>query len=134
MHAKHLTRNFVGEDHDKRLVSKLLVACPRRIISISGVHDLRPLRRIALNDTLGITVEEALSLSPALLLPRSGFDGVAWVGADETPEFRRQNALLGIAWGGYTAMQVVEAPGLNHFDVIAPLADPESDLSRMVVG
>jgi len=104
-----------------------------RIVSISGLHDLRPLRPLPINETLGITTAESYALSPALHTPRPGFDLVAWVGARETPEFRRQNALLGIAWGGYATTRSVEAEDLDHFTVIAPLADPESALTRMVV-
>ena len=104
-----------------------------RIVSISGVHDLRPLRAIPVNETLGITEAEALSLSPAFLLPRSGFDVVAWAGAAETPEFRRQNALLGTAWGGYARTLTVESPGDDHFTVIAPLADPDGGLTRLAL-
>ncbi len=103
-----------------------------RIVSISGVHDLRPLRGIAINETLGITAEEAHALSPALHRPRPGFDCVAWVGADELPEFRRQNALLAVAWGGYAATRIVEAAGADHFTVLEPLAEPDSELTRLV--
>ncbi len=106
----------------------------QRIISISGVHDLRPLLSLPINDTLAITAQEAVALSPALLTPRGGFDLVAWVGALELPEFRRQNALLGVAWGGYAATQTIEAAGLDHFTAFAPLADPSSELTGLVVG
>ena len=105
-----------------------------RIVAISGVHDLRPLRGLPVNDTLGITAEETATLSPALLKPRPGFDLVAWSGADELPEFRRQTALLGTAWGGYATTTHHEAPGLDHFTAFAPLADPDSDLTRLTLG
>lgn len=104
-----------------------------RIVSISGLHDLRPLRPLPINDTLGITTAETYALSPALHVPRPGFDVVAWAGARETPEFRRQNAVLGAMWGGYAATRTVEAAGEDHFTVIATLADPESDLTQAVV-
>ena len=105
-----------------------------RIVSISGVHDLRPLRGIPVNETLGISEAEALTLSPALLTPCPGFDVVAWVGAAETPEFRRQTALLGVAWGGYANALTVESPGDDHFTVIAPLADPDGGIVRLALG
>jgi len=105
----------------------------KRIVSISGLHDLRMLRGLPVNDTLGITAEEAVTLSPALHRPRSGFDLVAWVGADELPEFRRQNALLGVAWGGYTTSHIIQAVGLNHLTAFVSLADPDSELTRMIL-
>jgi len=103
-----------------------------RVVSISGVHDLRPLRGIPINDTLSITAEEADALSPALLRPRAGFDLVAWAGALELPEFLRQNAMLGVAWGGYADTRVIEAPELDHFTAFAPIADPASTLTCLV--
>lgn len=105
-----------------------------RIVSISGVHDLRPLLPLPINETLAITAEEAATLSPALHVPLPGFDLVAWVGAKETPEFRRQNALLGVAWGGYSRTRIVEAADLDHFTAIAPLSDPDSELTRLITG
>lgn len=105
-----------------------------RIVSISGVHDLRPLCAIGVGEALRLSEAEARDLSPALLRPAGEADVVAWVGAEETPEFRRQNALLAVAWGGYTATRIVEAPGLNHFNVIAPLAEADSALTRAIVG
>lgn len=104
----------------------------KRIVPISGVADLRPLMHTAMNETLGIDTEEARTASPLFLTPRKGFDCLAWVGGDETPEFRRQNALLASAWGAMMQMQRVEAAGLNHFDVIAPLAEADSDLTKAV--
>ncbi len=104
-----------------------------RIVAISGVHDLRPLRGLPINETLGITATETGTLSPALLNPRPGFDLIAWSGADELPEFRRQTAFLAVAWGGYTSTIHVEAAGLDHFTAFAPLANPDSELSRLAL-
>ncbi|MEM6660745.1 MAG: alpha/beta hydrolase [Pseudomonadota bacterium] len=102
-----------------------------RVLSISGVHDLRPLRRTALNHTLGITAAEAEAESPCLLIPREGTDLVCWVGADERPEFIRQNALLANVWTGFdTITLAVEDPGKHHFDVIDGLADAESPIMQ----
>ena len=45
-------------------------------------------------------------------------------GGDESAEFLRQNALIRQAWGP-KAVPVCEAlPGLNHFSVLAALAQP----------
>lgn len=105
-----------------------------RILAISGVHDLRPLRNLPINDTLGITPEEVATLSPALLAPRPGFDLISWAGSDELAEFRRHSALLAVAWGGYATTTHHEAPGLDHFTAFAPLADPDSELIRLTLG
>jgi hypothetical protein len=89
---------------------------------------------LPINATLGITEDEVQALSPALYLPGGGFDVVAWAGAEETPEFRRQNAMLGVAWGGYVTTHTGEAAGLDHFTVINPLEDPDSEVTALLVG
>ncbi len=100
-------------------------------ISISGVHDLRPLLRTALNDALRLDAGEARAESPALLEPRDGVRLTCWVGAEERPEFVRQNGLLANIWAGLGAeTAAVEQPGRHHFDVIDGLADPDSPLMQ----
>lgn len=100
-----------------------------KIVSISGVHDLRPLLRHSMNEKLGLTEETAHSESPSLKAPRSGFGFTAWVGACERPEFLRQSALITESWGraGVPARLVVD-PGKHHFDVIDGLADADHPL------
>lgn len=103
-----------------------------RIVSISGIADLRPLMRVAMNSVLKIDPEHARQFSPLFLTPRGGYDYVAWVGAEETAEFRRQNALLADSWGAEVSSRRVEAEGRNHFDVIADLSDADSALTQLV--
>ena len=96
----------------------------RRIISISGVHDLRPLMRLELNQTLQISEAEALAESPALRMPIEGIEIDCVVGGNERPEFIRQNALLANIWlglGAHTREIVVN--GKHHFDIIDELYD-----------
>lgn len=105
------------------------------VLSISGLHDLRPLLATRMNATLGLTLAEARAESPALCEPLPGTRLTAWVGADERPEFRRQSALIANAWAGFdTDIRLVEAPGRHHFDVIAELALPGSALTRAFTG
>ena len=104
------------------------------VAPVSGVHDLVPLLGTALNDTLGLGAEEARRWSPARSTPRPGIRTVAWVGADERPEFVRQNGLLARGWGdGARVLERVE-PGRHHFDVIEALEDPRSDLLDLWLG
>lgn len=99
------------------------------IVSISGVHDLRPLLKTQMNEVLKLDAEEAAAESPALAVPRPGARVFCWVGAAELPEFVRQNALLANIWTGLGAeTQTFEAEGKHHLSVIEPLADPESRL------
>jgi hypothetical protein len=103
-------------------------------VSISGVHDLRPLMRIALNATLRLDADEARRESPALLEPLPGTRLTCWVGSSERAEFVRQNALLASIWKGLgAATTTVEEPDRHHFDVVDGLADPEHPLTRTLL-
>lgn len=105
-----------------------------RVVSISGIHDLRPLLRLALNAELRLDPAEALAESPALLAPREGASVHVWVGDAELPEFVRQSTLLANVWTGLRAeMSQTIAPGRNHFDVIEPLADADSELVAALI-
>lgn len=98
-------------------------------VSISGVHDLRPLPRTELNKLLQLDAAEAAAESPALLTPRSGVRVTCWVGTDERPEFVRQNALLANIWTGLGARTAcIEEGGKHHFDVIDGLTESAAPL------
>ncbi len=98
-------------------------------VSISGVHDLRPLLKTSMNKTLRMDEAEAARESPALAKPLPGARVTCWVGSKERPEFLRQNALLANIWSGLGAgMAEHVADGRHHFDVIEDLANPESRL------
>jgi arylformamidase len=102
----------------------------RRVVSISGVHDLRPLTRLEINATLRLDDAMAEAESPALKRPLEGVETVCWVGGSERAEFLRQNALLANVWHGLGARaHCVEEPDRHHFDVVEGLADPASPLS-----
>ena len=93
-----------------------------RVVSISGVHDLRPLMRTAMNATLRIDEDEAYRREPGLLRPRRACALTAWVGADERPEFVRQSELIANVWTGLGAeTKCVRANGRHHYDVIEEL-------------
>jgi len=111
---------------DSRLLPDVLKRI-QRIISISGVHDLRPIARLEINQTIGLDNNEAQLESPALLRPIS--DGVCVdcvVGGDELPEFVRQNALLANVWLGLgvrTSCQ--EIADTHHFNVVDDMKNPD---------
>lgn len=106
----------------------------RRVLSLSGLHDLRPLLRIPYNETMRIDEAEAFSQSPALLEPAEGLDLICWVGAAERAEFVRQNALLANIWIGLGAStcEVME-PDLHHYNVIDGLADKNHAMTRALL-
>ncbi|MGG7565798.1 alpha/beta hydrolase [Rhodovulum sp. DZ06] len=106
-----------------------------RCVTVSGVHDLRPLLAAGVGPELRLSEAEAAAESPALLRPAPNTRLLAWVGGDELPEFRRQSALLANAWRGLGALTAfAEAPGRNHFDVIEGFSRPNTALTEAFLG
>jgi acetyl esterase/lipase len=106
----------------------------RNTVSISGLHDLRPMMRLAMNADLKLDEAQAVAESPALLRPLEGARLTCWVGAAERGEFVRQNALLANVWTGLGAMTaVVEEPDRHHFNIVDGLADPDHPLTRALL-
>jgi arylformamidase len=92
-------------------------------LPISGVFELAPLRATRIGTALALDAAGAEALSPRFL-PAPGRPLHAVVGAAESDEFLRQTREFAAAWGGaWDAL-----PGLNHFTVLDPLADPDSGL------
>ena len=69
--------------------------------------------------------ETAQALSPRYL-PCPARPLHCLVGGEESAEYLRQSRDMAMAWGG----RFEASPGADHFTVIAPLADPDSGLSR----
>jgi len=107
----------------------------RNVVSISGVHDLRPLLHTGMNTTLQIDEAEALAESPALLRPMLNARITCWVGGGERAEFLRQTALLANIWTGLgaTTAAVIE-PDRHHFSVIDGLTDAGHPLTKTLLG
>jgi arylformamidase len=135
---------LTGHSAGGHLVSRMISATSplaeplrRRVVntvSISGVHDLRPLMRTAMNEALKIDEAEARAESPALLEPMEGARLCCWVGGNERAEFLRQNALLANIWTGLGAETCsVEEPDRHHFNVIDGLANPRHALTRTLL-
>lgn len=136
----HLTGHSAGGHLVSRMISETsplpegTLARVENTVSISGLHDLRPLLNTQMNDVLGLDEEEACVESAALLRPALPCSVTCWVGADERPVFIRQNDLLANIWTGLGAStRSVHAPGKHHFNVIADLTDPESDLTACLL-
>ncbi|WP_372524809.1 alpha/beta hydrolase [Piscinibacter sp.] len=105
----------------------------RRALAISGVYELEPLRHTPfLQGDLRLTPHAVRRLSPALFpVPKGTL--YAAVGADESWEFLRHNALIQQAWG-HDAVPVCETvAGANHFSVLHDLVDPNARLHAMAI-
>ena len=104
-----------------------------RVLSVSGLHDLRPLQRLAKNELWQLDDNESHAESPLLRTPRPGIDLVCLAGADERPEFIRQNAILPLVWQGLGAnchSQLLA--GHNHFTIIETMTRANSRLCELV--
>jgi arylformamidase len=106
----------------------------RSALSISGLHDLRPLQHAPfIEKAIRLGDADALRLSPALgPVPAHGtFYTVA--GGDESEEFIRQNALIRDAWGRDVVPVCEVLPGLHHFSIVDTLASPGQRLHGLAM-
>ena len=118
-----------GHSAGGHLAACLLALEPevRAAYSISGLFDLRPLTGTPLNKALALTEDEAVRQSPLAWAPPAGKTLDAVVGGDESGEYHRQSRAIAETWGEAGVKTRYEAlAGLNHFTVLAPLADPDS--------
>ena len=102
-------------------------------VSVSGVHDLRPLTRFSYNSDFRLDDAEAARLSPALHAPATSAPLLVAVGADETSEFVRQSQLMWDAWPanrppGEPSMLAV--PARHHFSVVVDYGHASSALTQ----
>lgn len=97
-------------------------------VAVSGVYDLRPLTQVDwVNGDLRLDEESALKVSPAYLPPATRAPLTLAVGALESSEFKRQNALLAQRWKPVLSANIA-LPGTDHFTVVDGLADPSNAL------
>ncbi|CAM3246709.1 Alpha/beta hydrolase fold-3 domain-containing protein [Deinococcus saxicola] len=98
-------------------------------IGISGLYDLRPLRRTELQPALQLSEQQAHALSPAFLQPMSAAPFLVAVGADESDAFLGQSQQLANAWLDVVS-EVQPLPGRHHFDAPDELLGLALDLLK----
>ncbi|SDT95392.1 alpha/beta hydrolase [Stappia sp. ES.058] len=104
-------------------------------LSISGLHDLRPLLHTAMNRTLNLDLDEARAESAVLAQPAAATPLTCWVGGGERPEFIRQTRLLTDIWAGLDVPVRCEIDGNhNHFTILEGLKDAGSPITAAFVG
>jgi arylformamidase len=98
--------------------------------SFSGLHDLEPIQRTYLNQTLKMDADEAARNSPVLMTAPPDGDWTLYVGEREGEEYLRQSVALAQAWPSTTArrMALEVMAEQDHFSLVAPLEDPTSVL------
>jgi arylformamidase len=125
----HLAACMVATDW-KKLDPKAPIDLVPAGYSISGLFDLTPLIKTAMNVDLRLDDTEVARISPMYWPVTRGrvFDAV--VGGLESSEFLRQSHIITDNWrqrGIETRYE--ELPGANHFTVIDPLSDPNSAMT-----
>jgi arylformamidase len=125
----HLAACMVATDW-KKLDPKAPIDLVPAGYSISGLFDLTPLIKTAMNVDLRLDDTEVARISPMYWPVTRGrvFDAV--VGGLESSEFLRQSHIITDNWrqrGIETRYE--EVPGANHFTVIDPLSDPNSAMT-----
>jgi arylformamidase len=125
----HLAALLVACQWESLGVARALV---RNALSISGLHDLEPIRHTPfLQPSLQLTQADALRASPACMPAPAGVVLNSVAGGDESAEFRRQNVLIRQAWGAQVVPVCETLPGLNHFSVLDALAQDGHRLHQL---
>lgn len=104
-------------------------------LGLSGLYDLEPIRLCYLNDTLGLSPQEAAANSPIqLAAPASGLWRLQ-VGSLEGPEYFRQTWELASRWASARARAVTAelTAGDDHFTIATRLHDPRDPLTLRLV-
>ncbi len=101
-------------------------------VTLSGVHDLKPLVLSSYNADLRLTNAEAARVSPVNHVSLSQAPLLIAVGGAETTEFVRQSQLMWDAWpdNAQPAAGPLIIAGKHHFNVVADYADSQSELTR----
>ncbi|MGH7659670.1 MAG: alpha/beta hydrolase [Vulcanimicrobiaceae bacterium] len=104
------------------------------VTSISGLADLEPVALSYVNEWARLAGDDIVSLSPVHQVPKRELPLIAYAGAKETDEFRRQTAILADAWRArnYTVDEGYVA-GEDHFSIALELHDPWSDLTKAIL-
>lgn len=118
------------QQHDAGLPGNLVTGA----LSISGLHDLEPIRRAPfLQQTLQLTPQQVAQASPARLpAPRHGVL-YSVCGGEESEEYHRQARLVQEAWGTCRVPVCEALPGLNHFSVLDALVEPSHRLHQLAL-
>lgn len=99
------------------------------VVTLSGLHDLRPLIHSFVQAWIQLDDARAAALSPALLAPAAPTTVVALAGAREPDVFKWQGAELVRAWAALGCdASYADSPGDNHFTLLERLNAPADSL------
>jgi arylformamidase len=102
------------------------------VVSLSGLHDLRPLVDSFVNEWLQLDGARAAALSPALGAPAAPVPVAAVVGSRETDAFKEQSRAIADAWRAHGCETSYAETADDHFTLCDRLADPGDPLTARI--
>lgn len=106
----------------------------RAAMPISGLFDIRPLVNSFANEWLSLDDTRASALSPMLQTDRVGPRAVIAVAEHDGVGFLDQSRMFHGAWARRSETELLVVPERNHYDIFLDLAEPDSALSRALLG
>jgi arylformamidase len=104
-------------------------------IAISGLFDIRPLQNSWLQPVLQLDDDLARRESPLCQIPARSVPLLLSVGGCETGAFHAQSANFQVAWRkAGLEVETHDQPGLNHFEAVYGLGNPDGSLSAAIRG
>jgi arylformamidase len=100
---------------------------------LSGMYDLRPVRRTYINEALRLDLAAAERNSPLYRLPDVLPPAVFARGDNETDEYARQHELMAAALRARTSTVEFVVPDRNHFDLPYDIGEPGTALGAAVL-
>ncbi len=102
------------------------------VVSLSGLHDLRPIAKSFVNEWLQLDDARAAALSPALLAPAAPTRVEAIAGTRESEAFKDQARALADAWRAYGCDASSGESDDDHFTLLSRLVDPNDPLTTRI--
>jgi arylformamidase len=100
-------------------------------LCISGLYEMTPVMRSKRRGFVQLSDDEVDALSPIRHLARVRCPVTVAIGGRETPEFRRQAHEFAAALGRrQAAVELIDLPPFNHFELPETMIDPAAPLSR----
>jgi len=103
------------------------------VATISGLHDLEPVRNSFANGWLNLDPREAAQLSPINHAPARRFRLYSTTGAKESDAFKEQGRSIVDAWAKYGCKTEYEdSEGDNHFTICFRMLNPKDRLTSKI--
>jgi arylformamidase len=128
----HLVAMALAHDWERERLPRDLI---KGAVAISGVYDPDAVLHIDVNEDIRLTPETARENSPLHHPPLSRAPLVIAVGGGETTGWKQMSEdFFKLCRDRGVACEYLEVPDENHFSLSAVLADPESLLTRAILG